>query len=252
MTKQKLIRTYILDDSIDATECLQLLLETNFSVKVVGTSSNPHTAIEEVKTLLPDLIFTDVEMPDMSGVQFCSEVKPFLLPNTKVVFYTGYDKYLKDALHQGAFDYLLKPPTLTEVSQIVMRFYEDKLSNLAQANYSAGGRTPDVLVINSANEHVVLRPEDIAFFRFNKDRKLWEVVCGDRECYLLRSRTNADIILRFSGDFVQIHKSYIINVRYINKIQEQQCLLVPPLDDITEVKVSKNFRRSLIDAFYAM
>lgn len=78
MNKQKLISIYIVDDSQDAIEVLKMMLETNYSVDVVGTSNDADSAIREIEQLSPDLIFTDVEMPTMSGIELCSRLNEFI------------------------------------------------------------------------------------------------------------------------------------------------------------------------------
>lgn len=109
--RKQLTSVYIVDDNSDAIEVLRRMLESQYSVKVIGTSTDADTAIEEIIQLAPDLIFTDVEMPTMTGIQLCQLLHQEVDPNTKVVFYTGHDKYMIDAIRQKAFDYLLKPPS---------------------------------------------------------------------------------------------------------------------------------------------
>ena len=115
--RKQLTSVYIVDDNSDAIEVLRRMLESQYSVKVIGTSTDADTAIEEIIQLAPDLIFTDVEMPTMTGIQLCQLLHQEVDPNTKVVFYTGHDKYMIDAIHQKAFDYLLKPPSPQDLAQ---------------------------------------------------------------------------------------------------------------------------------------
>lgn len=246
------IRAYIVDDSVEAIEVLQRILEANHPVEVAGTANDGPTAIDQVAALQPDIIFTDVEMPSMTGIEFCRAIRNKVSPDTKVVFYTGHDKYMIDALRQQAFDFLLKPCSPEDVAMLMMRYYENKLSTVPALSATATPRHQSILVVNAMSEHIVLQAPDIAFFRFNADRKLWEVVCCNGDMYSLRTRTNSDVILDYSTDFVQIHKRYIVNVLHVKMIQNSLCILNEPLHDINELKVSKNFKRSLLDAFYAL
>ena len=66
----------------------------------------------------------------------------------------------------------------------------------------------------------------------------------------MRRRTTADIILNYSPSLVQIHKRYIVNIEHIKMIQESTCILDAPLSDVSELKISKNYRHSLMQAFY--
>lgn len=250
MTQQ--IRIYIVDDNKEAILLLREMLESHYRVAVVGTATDARVAINEIVALHPDLIFTDVEMPSKSGVELCRSIRSRVDAATRVVFYTAHDKYMLDAIRQQAFDYLLKPPTEADLAQLMTRYYEDLLTSVAQVETDASRRMQRIMVVNMLNDHIALEASDIAFFSFNQDRKLWEVVCVDGSHYVLRTRTNADVILHYSADFVQIHKRYIVNVAHVKMIQDGVCILGEPLSDIRELKVSKNFRRMLMDAFYAL
>ena len=91
MNKKKLTSAFIVDDSRDAVELLRRMLESNYSVEVVGTAFDAEEAAAKIVNTDPDLIFLDVELPTMSGLEFCTMIRNELKPETKVVFYTGHD-----------------------------------------------------------------------------------------------------------------------------------------------------------------
>ncbi len=252
MNKQKLTSAYIIDDNQEAVEVLVRMLEKNYSVEVVGTANDAESAAKGIIDKEPDIIFLDVELPNMSGLEFCSLIRSDIKPETKVVFYTGHDKYMLEAIRREAFDYLLKPASEQDLGQIMTRYYENKLASIPQIIPHKNLHLPIILVVNSLNEHLTLQLENIAFFRYNQDRKLWEVVCTDNSCYILRHRTTSDLILNYSTDFVQIHKRYIVNINHIKMIQDSTCILTEPLEGNRELKISKNYRASLMAAFYSL
>ena len=217
MENKRLVKVYIVDDDVNAAKLLIMQLK-NYSVEIVGQAQD---ATEETKNEIveqePDMVFLDVEMPSMSGLSFWSTIQPAVKPNTKVVFYTGYDKYMLEALRRQAFDFLLKPASQPELAQVMMRYYENKLNNIQ----AALPQTDDYHTINTTTHQ-------------------------------LRHRTTADTILAYSKKFVQIHKAYIVNVHQISKVLDNQCLLRPPLDDIKELRISKNYRHDFMAAFYSM
>ncbi len=251
MNRQKLTRVFIIDDNTEAIALLRHMLENNFSVEIAGTATDAESAASLIVKTEPDLIFLDVELPTMSGLEFCTMIRSELKPETKIVFYTGHDKYMLEAIRRQAFDYLLKPPTLQDLSQIMTRYYENKLNGIPQTAHT-DNRLPIILVVNAMNEHLTLRLEQCAFFRFNQERKVWEGVCMDGTTYTLRHRTTADTLLNYSADLVQIHKRYIVNINHIKKIQESHCILNEPMDKYQELRISKNFRQNLLAAFYAL
>lgn len=251
MNRQKLTKVFIVDDNFEAIELLHHMLEHDYSVEVVGTAVDAEEAASQIANTSPDLIFLDVELPTMSGLEFCTMIRDELKPGTKVVFYTGHDKYMLEAIRRQAFDYLLKPPTKQELSQIMTRYYEDKLTGILPS-VRPDNRLPLIMVVNAMNEHLTLRLSACAFFRYNQERKVWEIVCMNGETYMLRHRTTSDVILNYSPDLVQIHKRYIVNVNNIKKIQDAVCILNEPMDDSRELKVSKNYRTALMAAFYSL
>ena len=96
-------------------------------------SKQPDLLLEEVardaqhgKRLImqaqPDLLFLDVELPDMTGMELLQDIRDYITWPIKVVFYTAYDKYMLQAIRQSAFDYLLKPFESSELENILNRF----------------------------------------------------------------------------------------------------------------------------------
>ena len=266
MNKEQLVKVFIVDDNAEAVKVLKNMLESSYSVTVVGTAGDAETAADAIIKTEPDIIFLDIELPTMSGLEFCTLIRNDIKPETKIVFYTGHDQYMLEAIrHQAtghdqymleairhqAFDYLLKPPTEHDLSLLMTRYYENKLASIPCLTRSEE-RLPIILVVNAMNEHVALNLSDIAFFRFNQERKIWEIVCCNNAVYTLRHRTTTNIILNYSPDFVQIHKRYIVNINKIKMIQESLCILEEPLDDIRELKISKNYRQGFMAAFYSM
>ena len=237
MNKQ-LVKVFIVDDNTEAVKVLKNMLESNYSVTVVGTAGDAETAADAIIKTEPDIIFLDIELPTMSGLEFCTLIRNDIKPETKIVFYTGHDQYMLEAIRRQAFDYLLKPPTEHDLSLLMARYYENKLASIPCLTRSEE-RLPIILVVNAMNEHVALNLSDIAFFRFNQERKIWEIVCCNNAVYT-------------SPDFVQIHKRYIVNINKIKMIQESLCILEEPLDDIRELKISKNYRQGFMAAFYSM
>lgn len=246
----KITRIFIIDDNREAIEVLRMLLESYYSVDIVGTSTDTVEAMDRVIDTEPDILFIDIELPSMSGLQFCSMIRNEVRPEMKVVFYTAHDKYLIDAIRKQAFDFLLKPATEQELSKIMTRYYENKLASMNAVTQRDAGTPPIILVVNAINEHLPLTLDDIGYFRYNQDRKLWEVVCCNKQTHILRRRTTAEIILNYSPSLIQIHKRYIVNIEHIKIIQEYTCILDDPLSDVSELKISKNYRHSLMQAFY--
>lgn len=248
----KLVKAYIIDDDKASLNLLKKMLEDNYSVEVIGSSNSPEKGIEEIVENVPDLLFLDIEMPNLTGLEVATAIAAQIPQDIKIVFYTGYEKYMIDAIRHQAFDYLLKPLQAADLSIIMNRYYENRLSNIRQAPANIQTAELPILVVNDVNEHLALKTNDIAYFRYNLTKKVWEIISTSNAVYTLRHRTSADVILAHSKAFAQIHKRFIVNINHINKIQDNTCYFTGSLSDVTELKISKNYKRNLMDSFYDM
>jgi two-component system LytT family response regulator len=107
MNSAKPLRVLIVDDEALARQRLEDLLRQEGGVEIVGTADNGEAAIEAIRTLHPDLLFLDVQMPGRTGLEVARAVGPENMPAT--IFVTAYDRYALDAFDVAAVDYLVKP-----------------------------------------------------------------------------------------------------------------------------------------------
>lgn len=101
-------KVLIIDDEEGAIENLILCLKRYPFLTVEGTAKNGKSGIKLLDKVHPDLLFLDVELPDMEGMDLLLQIKDTLSWNMKVVFYTAYNQYVIDALRSSAFDFLQK------------------------------------------------------------------------------------------------------------------------------------------------
>jgi len=106
------IRAYLVDDEPLALERLSRMLEATGRVEIAGSSTDPVSAVEELRREAPDIVFLDIHMPGLSGFELLAELPDQPL----VIFTTAYDRYALEAFRVNAIDYLLKPiePDLLE------------------------------------------------------------------------------------------------------------------------------------------
>ena len=274
----KLYRVVIIDDDEFSADNLCLELKKYNRLSIDGMARNGANGRKLLEKVHPDLLFLDVELPDMKGMELLEQLRGAITWNMQIVFYTAYDKYMIYAIRGAAFDYLLKPIDKKELEGIIDRFMK-KAEESAAASlvipprvYSAGEHT--FMISTPINDLRILRSIDIGFFRYNSDRKLWEVVLNNQlplllkknttadhikgydSCFVqihqLKKNTTADHIKGYDSCFVQIHQSYIININYLMMIKENRCVMFPPFENITELQVSKKFRKELQDRFYLL
>ena len=107
MSRDAPLRVLVVDDERAARQRLEDLLALRSDVEVAGTATTGREAVDAIARLQPDLVFLDVQMPGLSGVEVVRTIGPRHMP--AVIFVTAYDEYAIEAFELAALDYLLKP-----------------------------------------------------------------------------------------------------------------------------------------------
>lgn len=123
------IRALVVDDQPVARERVISLLATEPDVEVVGTAASGIEAVDAVKRLSPDLVFLDLQMPELDGLGVVETIGPERMPLT--IFVTAYDRYAIRAFEVHALDYLLKPFGRGRLQQAVARARQQLEQNRA-------------------------------------------------------------------------------------------------------------------------
>jgi two-component system LytT family response regulator len=103
----RVLRVLVVDDEPLGRQRVLDLLEEESGVEVVGVAADGVAAVEAIRSARPDLVFLDVQMPRMSGLDVVQAIGPREMPAT--IFVTAYDQYALDAFDSAAVDYLVKP-----------------------------------------------------------------------------------------------------------------------------------------------
>ncbi|MBU5483232.1 response regulator [Clostridium sp. MSJ-11] len=125
------MRTIIVEDEKPILELMKMLINKNKHLKIIGEFSNPKEALENILKLLPEVIFIDVEMPYMSGIEFAKKVMSFD-ENIQIVFVTAHEKYALEAFKVNAVNYILKPITEEDLNVTVSRLLKNR--NIQEIN----------------------------------------------------------------------------------------------------------------------
>jgi two-component system, LytTR family, response regulator len=221
MTMSKL-RSYLVDDEELPLSTLRRMLITSGRADIVGYSTDPLRAIEEIQELRPDALFLDIHMPEIDGFELLSRLQP----SPFVIFTTAYDQHALRAFETNSVDYLLKP-----IEERRLMAALDKLER----------RLPDsselVLQLDQALERIVdvLKPKSWLTripcqkgraFSFIEVQRISHIVAEGRHSYawtegrqVLLHNTLTELELRLDpANFLRVHRSTIVNLRFIDQV----------------------------------
>ena len=202
------IRALIVDDEALARERVRTLLASVPGVIVVAECSGGREAVEQILAERPDLVFLDVQMPDLDGFDVLEAVASEWLP--QVIFVTAYDEYAIKAFDVHAIDYLLKPIEPERFRKALARVTKrDLLAMLDE-------RPIDRLVIRTRSKVSFLKPSEIDWIEADGKHA---VLHAGRETHVVRhTLTRLEQRLAPHG-FVRVHRSAIVNVDRIKELE---------------------------------
>lgn len=246
---KEVIKTIIVDDDISALNKLQEDLTIFPEIKIIAGVSSAETARTLITTSQPDLLFLDIEMPGTSGLELLNDIKEDIR-DIRIVFYTAYNKYLKDAIRYSAFDYLQKPYLPEELSFIINRIQTSAPANKSHIDQSIRTllQQENKFAIQTITGLMLVKCHEVLLFQYLKDQRCWQMRFSDNSLYKLRTNITAKDLIALSTSFIQINQNCIINLSYLMSIENKtlKCIFYPPFDEI-ELEVSSRYFKKIKD-----
>lgn len=241
----------LIDDEVHCTESLRLLLEISAPyVKVVATFNESNAALDYLQTHSVDLVFLDIEMPEMNGFQLLSTLDQF---HFDVVFVTAYDQYAIKAFTFSAISYLLKPVDEDDLKDMLKRWHEKKDKTLGQNQVRLAlellantGKTKTKVALPSSDGLEFLEINSI--IRCESESNYTRLYCSDKTKHLIcRTLKDVEKVLRENG-FIRIHHSHLINPQFIRKFVKKDGGFIV-MEDGEQISVSKAKKNCLFELF---
>jgi two-component system LytT family response regulator len=257
------VRTLIVDDERMARKRLRTLLTADADVDVVGESSNGRDAVAAIQERVPDLVFLDIQMPELDGFAVVQAVGVEQMPVT--VFVTAFDQYALKAFEAHALDYLTKPfdrerfqMSLTRAKQQVsLRTSARNATATTQSTSSDATERlvsllsemrrrqefAERLMVKSAGRVVVMRGDEIDWIDAAGSYVRLHV---GRDAHLLHEGITALMARLDPSRFARVHRSTIVNLDRVRELQPWfHGDAIAILRDGTKVQVSRTYRDSL-------
>ena len=217
------MKVVIIDDEKHAIDLLEFhLQETIKDIDIIGKFNDAASAIKFLMGNQPDLIFTDVDMPGLNGVELTSILEEHKTP---IVFVTAHSKYAMDAVKLNVFDYLLKPINQKELERIHQKFLKTFEPSEDQKK----------IEFKISNRHVICDQDEIVYV--NSEGNYTTIFFNDREDLML-TKNMKKVEEEYFGSqrFVRVHRSFIVNVSHVLEYNNFEILL----SNKTKVPLARN------------
>jgi two-component system, LytTR family, response regulator len=250
------MRALIVDDEELARRGLRARLE-RAGVSVLGECVNGADALAAIPKLSPDVVFLDIQMPELSGLEVAAAMDADTRPH--VIFVTAFDEYAVQAFEVHALDYVLKPiddqrlaTALTHARSAVRTSHDSdfgrRVTTAIASMHSAAaapseGLMPDRLLVRTGGRIVVVRVTDIDWIEASGDYVSLHV---DKKTWLVREAISV-IAQRYAAlGIVRIHRSTLVNLDRVTELRPlSNGEFTVVLRDATELKMSRNYRDAL-------
>ncbi len=251
MTNSPTIRTVIVDDERPARDLIAALLRKEPDIELIATCASGREAVAAIDKHVPDLVFLDVQMPELDGFGVLAETNPAEPPI--VVFVTAFDRHAVRAFEASAFDYILKPFEYERIHQALMRVRE-RLAERRSAELPArleallsGGAAQaggwDRIAVHDPKRTVFVKPAEIDWVAAEGNYVCLH--CGKTKLLHRETLTAMEQRLADRG-FVRASRFALVNLERVREwrpLFHGDSLLV--LEDGTEIAASRTYREQL-------
>lgn len=197
----------IIDDDRVAQKAMQLLISEVSGLTLLGSFDTAMSALELIRRQEADLIFLDIEMPGMTGLDLLKNI-----PNLpQIIVCSSRRDYAADAFEFSVTDYLVKPLTRPRFLKAIEKAWK------VQGDKNPGNARDGLFFVKHKGYYLSVRPEDVLYFEALSDYVNIYTSSGKHTIYSTMKAVEARLP---SSDFLRIHRSYIIRLDKINLIEE--------------------------------
>lgn len=206
-----MLKVLIVDDEPLARENLRILLEDESDIEIVGECANAVEAIGAVHKLRPDVLFLDIQMPRISGLEMVGMLDPEHRPY--VVFLTAFDEYAVKAFEEHAFDYLLKPIASPRLAKTLTRLRQER--GVQDVSVLPENQVPLKFIPCTGHSRIyLLQMDDVAYVSSRLSGVYVTSHEGKEGFTELTLRT-----LESRTPLMRCHRQYLVNMAHLKEIR---------------------------------
>jgi two-component system LytT family response regulator len=230
----KIIQCIIVDDEPVARDILEDHLRKIDTINIAGICKNAVEAFSVINSQNIDLIFLDINMPEISGLSFAKSINK----NIKIIFTTAYREYAVDGFDLQAVDYLLKPISFERLLKAINKYLNENIpiSNIKE-EVNIHEKT-DHIFVRSDRKMIKVNFSDIKYIESLAD--YIKIHLSDKTVVTRETISNIEIKLP-QKDFIRIHRSYIVSLEKIDSFTNEYLEI-----DKIQLPISRTYKQSVL------
>jgi|TARA_B100000809_G_C15138052_1_gene531579 DNA-binding LytR/AlgR family response regulator len=221
-----MVNCIIIEDQIPAQYIIEKYISDTDNLSLKGTFTDAIIAKEFLKNETIDLIFLDIHLPKISGIEFLKTIEN----GPRVILTTAFSDYAFESYEMNVLDYLLKPIGYERFLKAILKF--PLVSNTAQE---------DSIILKLGHEHIKIDTATIKYIKSDSDYT--EVFTVDK-VHLSKDSLKQWLERLNPAFFCQIHKSYLINTKYLEKVSGNVVFL-----QNLELPIGRSYKKNFINRF---
>ena len=233
-----MISCILIDDEPLALDLLKAYVESTPFLKLIAICNNAISAFEILEKESVDLIFTDIQMPNLSGMEFS---KMILNNRAKIIFTTAFEQFALESYKVNTIDYLVKPISYPE--------FITAANKAKQQILQSSNQTPidDYIFIKSDYKLIKIDLKDLIYVEGLKDYLKFYTVHSEKPMLTLKSMKSLEEELS-KKQFMRVHRSFMVNLNKITTIERNRIVFGDKYIPVSE-KYKENFQKFISTDF---
>lgn len=233
-----MINSIIVDDEQHAIDILKHYVSQTPFLKLVGTSTNPIEAMQLVNSEKVDLVFLDIQMPELSGMDFIKAING----KAKVILTTAYSEFALESYELDVVDYLLKPIRFPRFLQAVQKAMKE-IENEQEEKHTLDESADDYIFVKTESKGKLLKINLNEIDYFEGMKNYVAIFCAGKKTLVYTSMKDLEEKLP-KKQFIRVHKSFIIPIAKITGIEGN---LLRLKNVAAEVLIGENYKADLME-----
>ncbi|MDE6836097.1 MAG: LytTR family DNA-binding domain-containing protein [Muribaculaceae bacterium] len=231
------LKCVVIDDEPLARELIRSYVERTPNLELAGSFESASEAVKTVMTGDIDLIFLDIKMPLLNGVEFAA-----MIPRSiRVIYVTAYDSYALDAFRTNALDYLLKPVSYAEFMKAVGKAIEWFMMKDTYEASMGPALSGDTITVKADNRLIQMKTDTIKYVEVRKDHLLFFRTTGETVSSVMSMRDIEEVLP--PSRFMRVHRSFIVNLSNVEVVERNRIVFGKTYIPISESKRDEFLKR---------